>query len=177
MRRLLQRISRSLPVRIIERRDGLPYLERFYLFRVWRWTFFLHKFVSSDPEGEVHDHPWNSLSIMLVGSYLETRWLGGELVEFKRTWVNLIKGETFHRVTLFEKINTWAGVVRLEQSCWTLFIHAPRFKGWGFLRRLSLESGGESMTFYSYTPVPRGKYEEEQWYHKKNVRRGRDLNG
>lgn len=171
MRRLLQRISRSLPVRIIERRDGLPYLVRFYLFRVWRWTFFLHKFVSSDPEGEVHDHPWNSVSIILVGSYLETRWLGGEHVTYDRNWTNLIKGETFHRVEL------WTGSSGQEDSCWTLFIHAPRFKGWGFLRELSLEMGDDSMKFYSYTPVPRGKYEEEQWYHKKNVRRGRDLNG
>ena len=168
---ILQKVSDRLPVRVIERTDGITYLERYYLFSFWRWRVFLHKFLSSDPEEEVHDHPWTSVSIILSGSYLEYRWLGGELVAKTRKWINFVKGETFHRVVL-PKIPTDMADHK-ERECWTLFIHGRRFKGWGFLKPFQVSSGPDSQGFYTYTPVPRGEFSDVGWW--KTAILGRDL--
>ena len=46
------------------------YLVRYHLFRC-RWlNIYLHNFFLSDEE-EPHDHPWNSISILLRGGYIE----------------------------------------------------------------------------------------------------------
>lgn len=168
---ILRKISDRLPVRVIERNDGIPYLERYYLFKFWRWTAFLHRFVSSDPEGETHDHPWTSISFILTGKYLETRWLGGEYVKFERKWFNLVKGETFHHVDLYETDVKIPGIQQ-ETPVWTLFIHGRRFKRWGFLRQFEVSSGPDSQGFYTYTPVPRGKFSDVGW--QKTAFLGRD---
>ena len=59
---------------IIDRLDKKPYLERYYLFLRDRKNFpfniFLHKFLKSDSE-DLHDHPWNFISIILWGGYWE----------------------------------------------------------------------------------------------------------
>lgn len=185
MNRFLMWFSNGLPVRIISRTDGERYLERYFLCKLWRWTFFLHRFRSSDPEEEVHDHPWNSIAIILSGWYWEWRWLGGEEKMFPRMWFNFVKGETFHRVTL-PKIptdmadhRTVIGEVLVhgllkEQECWTLFIHAPQFKHWGFLREMTIEAGTDEMKFYRYIPMPKGG-DEKPWYKNDSPRRGRDI--
>ncbi|KKN63192.1 hypothetical protein LCGC14_0504620 [marine sediment metagenome] len=157
-------LSNGLPVRIISRVDGERYLERYFLCKLWRWTFFLHRFRNSDPEEEVHDHPWNSIAIILSGWYWEWRWLGGEEKLYVRRWFNIVKGETFHRVTL--PIN--------DSECWTLFIHAPQFKPWGFLRKMTIEAGKDEMKFYRYIPMPKGGG-EKPWYKNDSLRRGRDI--
>ncbi len=170
---ILRKISDRLPVRVIERNDGIPYLERYYLFSFWRWTAFLHKFRSSDPEGETHDHPWTSVSFILSGKYLETRWLGGEMVETERKWFNFVKGETFHRVALYDNDARIIGI-RIQIPVWTLFIHGRRFKQWGFLKQFRVQSGPEGdLGFYTYTPVPRGTYSDVGW--QKTAPLGRDL--
>ncbi|WP_244260428.1 hypothetical protein [Burkholderia gladioli] len=57
MRRVLYAISSRLPCRIIA--DGnKPYLERYYLATVFGVRFYLHRFVASDPDRGLHDHPW-----------------------------------------------------------------------------------------------------------------------
>jgi hypothetical protein len=129
--------------------DGdLLYLERFYVGRVGKYTIFLHKICASDPDRGVHDHPWNSFSILLAGSYDEEilvpqvqtvidfispsyrkgfpdRYgLGRLLTIYRRVhWFNRIPGFKFHRLVLIG-----------SHPVWTLFIHGKRFKSWGFWR-------------------------------------------
>ena len=59
---------------INDRIDMKPYLERYYLFLKDRDTFpfniFLHKFIKSDPD-DLHDHPWNYRTLILLGGYWE----------------------------------------------------------------------------------------------------------
>ena len=70
--RLCEFVSDYCPVRIIN--DNGPYLERYYLFSFLGYTFYLHKFVNSDPDRGLHDHPWyKSFSIVLSGSYIEKK--------------------------------------------------------------------------------------------------------
>ena len=59
---------------IMDRVNGEPYLERYYVFLKDRNRFpfniFVHKFLKSDPD-DVHDHPWPYFTIILKGGYYE----------------------------------------------------------------------------------------------------------
>src|ERR1700761_128148 len=86
----------KLPHRCITRDDGMPYLHRWYLFgepgglkyfeegqREMRWwqrplarllpCTYLHRFVSSDTDEELHNPPWEATSLILAGGYREER--------------------------------------------------------------------------------------------------------
>lgn len=126
---LLFRMTDRLPCRIIDGEGGEPYLERYYLFGLGGWHAYLHRFVDSDPDRGLHDHPWSrALSLVLTGGYDEIRFADGRRRSTRRRTVrpgrlNLLRGEDYHRV-----------VLRGGQPAWTLFLHGPRSKGWGFLR-------------------------------------------
>lgn len=123
IRRILSAASSRLPCRIIS--DGSrPYLERYYLFTIFGVRFYLHRFVRSDPDRGVHDHPWPwAFSLILRGWYYEERRSGICSVR----WLNWLTGDTFHRVILPED--------RGVHEVWTIFAHrARRTKLWGFLR-------------------------------------------
>ena len=59
---------------IMDRVNGQPYLERYYVFlkdRNWfPFNVFIHKFLKSDPD-DVHDHPWPYATLILKGGYFE----------------------------------------------------------------------------------------------------------
>ena len=66
---LLFRFSGRLRCRFIDCEQGEPYLERYYLFGAFGWHAYLHRFVDSDPDRGLHDHPWSrALSLVLTGS-------------------------------------------------------------------------------------------------------------
>jgi hypothetical protein len=133
---LLYRLTDRLPCRIIDGEHGEPYLERYYLAGLFGWHTYLHRFVDSDPDRGLHDHPWRrAVSLVLTGGYDELRFAkppsAGAHVEeppirsrHVRPWrLNLLRGTDYHRV-----------VLRGGRPAWTLFVHGPRVKGWGFLR-------------------------------------------
>ena len=74
-----RQIALTLEVQHI-RPQEYPYLERYF---VAGWSprnrrtgpaLFLHHFVASDPDDEVHNHPWGwSSSLILTGGYREYR--------------------------------------------------------------------------------------------------------
>jgi hypothetical protein len=97
-----------------------PYLERWYVIPRNRWfNIYLHRFLRSDDDRALHDHPWVNLSILLRGRYTEhlpsgvlrVRW-AGNLVARRPT--------ALHRVEL------------THGTCWTLFLTGPRVREWGF---------------------------------------------
>ena len=108
--------------------DGNPKIYRHYLFGTGK-TFgvFLHHFVGSDAATEFHDHPWSwSVSLVLRGGYIEERRRRDDSTA-KRRWLgpgrfNLILPGMFHRVELHDR-----------RPAWTLFIHGPKVRNWGFL--------------------------------------------
>ena len=96
MRKLLFWLTSHLPCRIIAE-EGSVYLERYYLFTLLGWRFYLHRFVGSDPDRGLHDHPWSrAFSIILAGWYWEQTRSGTRKVR----WLNTLTGDTFHRVVL-----------------------------------------------------------------------------
>lgn len=123
--RILMAISGQLPCRIISD-AGVPYLERYYLCTVFGTRFYLHRFVGSDPDRGLHDHPWRwAFSIILLGWYHEQTRSGLRSVR----WFNWLTGDTFHRVLLPHGVS----------SVWTIFFHRAKCsKRWGFLREARL---------------------------------------
>ena len=131
LNRLLYRLSAYCRCRVINGPDRQPYLERYHVARLpFGYRVYLHRFVASDPGRGLHDHPWrHALSLVLSGSYEEVRMSGpgtDNRLERRRIGagrVNYIAGSTFHRVDLAE-----------GRECWSLFVHAPKAKTWGFLQ-------------------------------------------
>lgn len=143
----------KLPKRVITRDDGKPYLERWYLcgeagglkyfpgqpqMRWWQRyltslpCIYVHRFVSSDDDPELHNHPWEAVSLILAGGYVEERlcrWVGRDewsktstYRRYFRPWsINRIFSDTFHKVTL------------VEEDCWTLIKCGSKVSTWGFL--------------------------------------------
>lgn len=135
---LIDLLTDRLPCRIIDT-DGEPYLERYYLFTFLDVRFYIHKFVGSDSNREIHDHPWRwARSIVLLGYYFEDTRFETRIVR----WYNKIHGDTFHRVEL-------PVVGGKPTPCYTLFFHkASGQKEWGFLEDIETPEGRKSI----YTP-------------------------
>ncbi|CAJ0698612.1 hypothetical protein [Ralstonia holmesii] len=136
MRRLLLAYSNTRPVKVISD-NGRRYLERYFVCSAFGMRVYLHRFVASDPDRGLHDHPWRwAASIILAGSYWEqTR--AHDPVRCVR-WLNFLTGNTFHRV-----------LIPPGMDVWTLFIVPARdVKEWGFLR----DKGqmGQIFTPYNY---------------------------
>lgn len=129
--KIWNRFLSKLENRIIYRRDGKPYLVRYYILHSNKYKFlpgiYIHHFLSSDEDLELHDHPWlTSLSFILSGSYMEERREFDNTVSTKRYQAgmfNLIKANDFHRVDLE------------TPSVWTLFLSGNRSESWGFWDR------------------------------------------
>lgn len=165
MRTLLRWITNYLPCRIIN--DGeRPYLERYYLFTLLGWTFYLHQFVGSDPDRGLHDHPWpRAFSIILSGWYWEETRAGTRRVR----WFNTLTGDTFHRVVLpysqyADNDQYVRGLLSRARKiypdfgdldvlpCWTLFFHrAKKVKPWGFLKTVPDADGVAIFEPYTYS--------------------------
>jgi len=125
--------------------DKRDYLHRFYLSRPGGGleeapSLFLHRFVSSDVDHEIHCHPWLwSVSYILAGSYVEERTTGERHDDGTKVFLrgrlseerlgpgsrNLILADHFHRVSLE------------TEDVWTLFLHGPRVGNWGFVPKPS----------------------------------------
>ena len=140
--RFLFWLTARLPCRLIRMESG-PYLERYYLGQLFGVTFYLHRFVSSDSERHVHNHPWRrGGALILTGGYIEERALdicpaagpsGCWTRRIRRRWFNRVDANTVHRIH------------SAQRPTWTLFFHSPRpkvegtNKGWGFFEQVELE--------------------------------------
>ncbi|MVW72167.1 hypothetical protein [Bordetella sp. 15P40C-2] len=153
MKRFLHWLSGHLPGRIISD-ASTPYLERYYLCTVFGWRFYLHRFVGSDPDRGLHDHPWRfAFSIVLVGWYWELTRAGIRKVR----WFNSLLGDSFHRVVLPEDADG------TPVPCWTLFAHtAGDIKPWGFIRLSHKNSKVQVWREYEY---PTGAKQPQWWLH------------
>lgn len=115
------------PDRII----GENYLHRWHLVPRNRFlNVYLHKFLGSDDDRALHDHPWASVSICLGGLALEvyrdpnSAWWDEQHHDrfrvVRRFW------PIFRRATHAHRIEVIDGPV------WTIFITGPAVRQWGF---------------------------------------------
>ncbi len=119
--KILLFFANQLPARIIHD-DGECYLERYFLFKVFGFTFYLHRFVASDPDRGLHDHPWRlAFSIVISRWYYELTRRDGQMRKVR--WFNMLTGDSFHRVILPTGVS----------EVWTIFFHtSEKVKAWGF---------------------------------------------
>ena len=108
-----------------------PYLLRWYVIPRNRWcNIYLHKFLRSDDDRALHDHPWWFVSLVLWGGYKEHHPcpICGDSIRhycfpYHRTAPSIAfrRAEDAHRVELID-----------NKPCWTLVITGPKVREWGF---------------------------------------------
>jgi hypothetical protein len=169
MRRFLLWFTARLPVKLIGR-DG-DFAEWYHLATVLGlFRVQLHRFLRSDPDG-LHDHPWGwAFTLILHGWYVEERRDRDRI----RSRGYFIGGDTFHRVVL-------------PHGCevWTLFVHGPYVKHWGFIKPVSMKAvaGGlrelswhdREGSIWEYEARARDANRFDDWPWAKDAPRGRDI--
>lgn len=119
-RNLLLKIALNSRCKVIHDNEK-PYLERYFLFNLFGLKFYLHRFVASDPDRGLHNHPWKwAFSIVLFNYYIEQLESRLRLVKY----FNLILKDNCHRVIKPESVN----------EVWTFFFHPNEYSEWGFFR-------------------------------------------
>lgn len=142
---------------ILDKNNNDPYLHRYYVFLKDRdekfpCNVFVHHFVKSDDENNLHDHPWDYITCILSGGYWEHMFVdsstlgsvsGGEnsgksLARFWRNpgHIQYKSKDHLHRVQL--PCDSKA----TQSNTWTLFVPLKREKSWGFFES-SVESKKE----------------------------------
>lgn len=115
---------------------GENYLHRWYVIPRNRFlNIYLHKFVGSDDDRALHDHPWHSVSFLLKGELGEHTFFGGSY--------NAWHAQRLHLITFYRRVPrfipqyrsaTLAHRLELESGpAWTLFITGPAIRMWGFI--------------------------------------------
>lgn len=90
---------------------------------------YLHKFLRSDDDRALHDHPWAWASLLLAGTYIEHTIAAGGIHKHQRRNPGSLKAcgpSVAHRVELL----TAEG--ERDSPCWTLFFTTPVLREWGF---------------------------------------------
>lgn len=97
-----------------------PYMLRWHIFRVGVLPrIFLHKFLRSDYDRALHNHPWWFVSVLVRGQYMEHTV--NSVIHRRAPSIAFRPISHRHRVKLVE-----------EQPCWTLFFTGPERQRWGF---------------------------------------------
>lgn len=103
------------------------YMQRWYVIPHNRFfNIYIHHFLRSDDDRALHDHPWWSVSVLLVGSYRE-HLANGESKRRIEGHFYLRSAKTAHRIELVD-----CYVVGHKQQILTLFITGPHIREWGF---------------------------------------------
>jgi hypothetical protein len=101
---------------------GDDYLRRWWIVPRNDWcNVYLHHILKSDDDRALHDHPWDNVSLIIKGGYLEhvadgsvIRRVAGDVVQRS--------ADTLHRLEVDE---SGAGAV-------SLFMTGPKVREWGF---------------------------------------------
>lgn len=109
---------------VIGDQDG-PLMIRWVLFRCAAWGLYVHKFLRSDHERALHDHPWPFIAIILKGGYVEVH---DQTIDGREVWVPRYPGavllrpaEWRHRI-----------MIPVGKTSWSLVIVGRRQRQWGF---------------------------------------------
>ena len=99
----------------------LPYLTRYTLIETKNWQLCLHVFHRSDWTDDLHDHPWNFVSLLIWRGYIEETPFEGK----ERYYPGAIlyrSADHIHRVELINKKKSitlvWMGKRRREWGFW-----------------------------------------------------------
>jgi len=107
---------------VIPAPDGSDYLVRWQFPIGFRRACYVHKIVQSDGDRDLHDHPWNFISILVYGRYVEETPGGNKRL---KNWFNPHRATDLHRVQLFKRNGK-------EIPVYTVVIRGKRLRDWGF---------------------------------------------
>ena len=132
---IVELLNRLFDYRVIVNCDRDPYLHRWYLFRSERLGIFLHKFVRSDEDRALHDHPWAFVVIPLWRGYIEhsdvrvrhdlTNVVEVRMNVHRRVWP--ILGTRYRPATYRHRVELVGG-----RPSWSLFFRFKKIRFWGF---------------------------------------------
>lgn len=116
-------------------------------------NIYLHKFMRSDDDRALHDHPWPNMSVLLNGNYIEHMpanrkdWAAGDrrtMTKVRKPGSIVLRRATaVHRVELYNNYvfgkpgprHTLPGLpvyITGPAPVWSLFMTGPRLRDWGF---------------------------------------------
>ena len=93
------------------------YLDRVYVLQTPWFGIMFHRIYRADRQRELHDHPWNFLSLLLRGSYVEDTPDGLKT----RRWFNVKRAEDRHSIREVSR-----------SPVWTLVFTGRKRRTWGF---------------------------------------------
>lgn len=103
-----------------------PYMLRWFVIPKNRWlNVYVHKFLRSDEDRALHDHPWWFLSLVLHGSYVEHTNTGP--IRRRAGSIAYRPAVHCHRVQLLPN-----AVRSGEIPTWTLIMTGHKSRPWGF---------------------------------------------
>lgn len=123
IKKVINWIEENCPKKTV-RLEGQDYLKRYTLVRTPFFKIYLHHILRSDTDRNLHDHPWNFVTLILSGGYVE---------EFKRD-------KNSKQKTLYH--GPWSLLFRpakvlhrleMKEPTYSLFLCGRKFKDWGFL--------------------------------------------
>lgn len=165
----LIRQAKRTPYTHIYDGSGSLYMERFWLFGMSYDSWFtkltglsvrLHYICRPDNDRHFHDHPWNFVSVILRGGYVENRppvnyKMSGHISKVEQEYGKKPdlyiatdregcagmgrapdRNSFCYRRATDRHLISW---VSTEVECWTLFVSGPKRQWWGFYV-LSLDS-------------------------------------
>lgn len=111
---------------------GEPYLLRWHLVKTPQACVYFHIQLRSDPERPLHNHPWDSTSVILAGGYEEMICYNPHAEPDHRDTVNLIRrrpGDHIPRSRIVAHRLLLPADVPYSMS---LFTTGPKRQSWGF---------------------------------------------
>lgn len=173
---ILKAVAKRRPIKqiFVRENDEKPYLERFYLFTKFGYTFYLHRMLGPDADRDLHNHPWkHAYSVVLYGNYIERRLEFGfqrrKIEYIPASVINVVRGFYFYNAIRRHNYlgeYSWHSIVEIEEpETWTLFWHSDWFRPWGFLR--------ENLGFEAMKNKVDGSY-TSYWWKEKDCPRGRE---
>lgn len=119
-----ERLSSSRPPDFIIGGKDSPYMLRWWVIPRNRiFNIYLHRFLRSDDDRALHDHPWLNVSYLLDGTYTEWTIAAGGVQHARIAEAGSIK---FRRAVMAHRVELRAG------PCWSLFVTGPVIREWGF---------------------------------------------
>lgn len=111
--------TESLQPSLIIEKDGDFYMRRYVFYKNKFFSIYFHVIMREDADQELHDHPWNFISIIVYGSYVEQ--LRYKKIIRREGSIAFRRATTAHRIAYLP--------TRLS---YTLIIRGRRIREWYF---------------------------------------------
>lgn len=106
-------------IKEIKSKTGVTHFKRWEIIKTPFFSIWLHGIYKKDEDSHLHNHPWDFISIILKGSYIEQTENGFNEMSFGK--VNIRSGSKFHKIY---KLKT--------PSIYTLFFATKVKREWGY---------------------------------------------